>query len=187
MKRLPVLLLVFALVAVGLSLMQIASGVSSASTAATTLTLDVALDGRTFVVNRVDPASGSIARGDTFVLNGKIFSGGKIPTGGTKSEPNKIGPDSAGAIGEFICRGVYVVGGAELNTAKIQRVTTQYFLLPDKARIVTEGFEGASDITRVVTGGLRTYTGARGESSMQRLGINKTGAYNIRFVFTLAE
>jgi hypothetical protein len=185
MKRFPVLLLVLALAAVVATLASSGSGVSSASTSATTLTLDVALDGRTFVVNRVNPSSGSIGRGDTFVLDGKVFAGGTIPTGGTKTEPSSVGPDSAGAVGDWICRGAYLVESAELSTAKIQRATTQYFLLANKDRIVTEGFEGASDITRVVTGGLRQFEGARGNATVERLGINATGAYNYRFVFTM--
>lgn len=185
MKRLPVLLLVFALATLLTSFIYLNPGVSSAQTAGTTITLDVALDGRTFVVNRVEPSAGSINRGDTFVLNGKIFNGGTIPIGGTKTEPSSVGPDTSGSIGDWIGRGTYLVDSAELSTAKIQRATTNYFLLPNKARIVTEGFEGASDITRVVTGGLRQYDGARGNTTVERLGINSTGAYNLRFIFTL--
>lgn len=185
MKRLPVLLLVFALATLLTSFIYFNPDVS-AQTAGTTITLDVALDGRTFVVNRVDPSAGSINRGDTFVLDGKIFEGGTIPLGGTKTEPSSVGPDSPGVIGDWICRGTYLVDSAELSTAKIQRATTNYFLLPDKDRLVTEGFEGAaSDITRVITGGLRQYDGARGNTTVERLGINATGAYNMRFVFTM--
>ena len=184
MKRFPILLVVIALAAVVATLASSGSGVSSAATA-TTLTLDVALDGRTFVVNRVNPSSGSIGRGDTFVLDGKVFAGGTIPSGGTKEEPSSVGPDSPGVIGDWICRGAYLVDSAELSTAKIQRATTQYFLLTNKDRIVTEGFEGASDITRIITGGLRQYEGARGNATIERLGINSTGAYNYRFVFTM--
>jgi hypothetical protein len=152
---------------------------------ATTLTLDVACDGNSFALNRLDPSTSGIHRGDNYVLNGTIYPGNTIPDGGTKSSPSSFGPDQGGGIGEWFCRGTFLVDGSQFTTEKIQRATTQYFAMNDKNRIFTEGFEGSVDINRAVTGGVGAYAGARGLVTMQRLGINATGSYNLRFTFTL--
>lgn len=183
LKRL--MISVFALATIGFTLMSAGSRASSASTTGEPFTFDVAIDSRTYVVNRVDPEAESIVRGDTFVISGKIFPGGTIPTEGTASEPSSFGPDSEGAVGDWICRGTYLVDADQLETAKMQRLTTQYFLLPNTDRIITEGFESVSSVTRIVTGGVRVYNGAGGSSVQTNLGINETGAYNVRFEFTL--
>ncbi len=146
---------------------------------------DVACDGRTFVINQVNHAATQIQRGDTFVLNGSIYPAGTIPSGGTRSTPSTFGPDHPGSIGTWMCRGTFLASGSELKSEKIQRSTTQYFLFSDKSRLFTEGFEGAVLTNRVVLGGIKTYAGARGVATMERIGINATGSYNLRIVFTL--
>ncbi len=183
MKRL--LISILAVTTIVFTLMSPNSRASSASTSGEPFTLDVAIDSRTYVVNRVDPSSEAIVRGDTFVISGKVYAGGTIPTGGTATEPSSFGPDSEGAIGDWLCRGTYLVNADQLETAKMQRLTTQYFLLPNTDRIITEGFESVSSVTRIVTGGVRLYNGAGGSSVQTNLGINVTGAYNVRFEFTL--
>lgn len=167
-------------VATILLLPQSGSLTQAASTIAP-ITVDVACDGRTLVINQQSPGASQVHRGDTYVLNGVIFPGGTIPLGGTKSAPSSIGPDSAGAIGQWYAHGTYLVDGVSLATEKLQRISTQFFALQGKDRIITEGFEGSVDTNRVIVGGVNTFAGARGIAVMQRLGINSTGAYNLRF------
>jgi hypothetical protein len=159
---------------------------TTTSQATQTVTYDVACDGNTFTLNRQDVSmTEKIKRGDTFVLNGKIYPGGTIPSGGSRNEPSSFGPDQGGSIGTWFCRGAFLVGSEKFDIEKIQRATTQYFALNDKNRLITEGFEGSSDTTRVILGGVGQYYNSHGLVSMERIGINATGAYNMRFTFNL--
>ena len=185
MKKTTITWMLLGLAAVGMFLLPQTGSVSQAAQRAAALTLDVACDGSTFTLNRATAASEGIHRGDTYVLNGKIYAGGAIPEGGTRSAPSSFGPDQPGSIGVWYCRGTFLVGGAKFSEEKIQRVSTHYFTLNDKNRLFTEGFEGSVDITRAVVGGINTYAGARGIVTMQRLGVNATGSYNLRFTFSL--
>lgn len=153
--------------------------------AAQAVSYDVACDGNTFTLNRQNSTATEIRRGDTFVLNGKIYAGGTIPEGGTRSEPSSFGPDKPGSIGVWFCRGTFLVGSEKFDVEKIQRATTHYFALNDKNRLITEGFEGSVNISRVILGGIGQYAGASGLVSMERIGVNATGAYNMRFTFNL--
>ena len=150
-----------------------------------TLTYDVACDGRTFVLNQVDHGSASIQRGDSFVLSGRVFPANTIPEGGTHDSPSQFGPDHEGSVGYWYCRGIFLAGGSNFRSEKIQRATTQYFLFNDKSRLFTEGFEGSSKTTRVILGGIGKLAGAHGNATMERIGINLTGSYNLRIVFTM--
>jgi len=158
---------------------------TTTSQATKTVTYDVACDGNTFTLNAHDSSATEIKRGDTFVLNGKIYPGGTIPSGGTKAQPSSFGPDQEGSLGSWFCRGSFLVGSEKFDHEKIQRATTQYFALNDKNRLVTEGFEGSTDTTRVVLGGVGLYYNAHGLVTMERIGVNATGAYNMRFTFSL--
>jgi hypothetical protein len=120
-----------------------------------TIILDVAFDGRTLSPNPVDPAATDFARGDTFVLNGKIYAGGTLPLGGTPEAPGSFSPDTPGSIGTFICRGTTLFSGAEVAAGAAPFVNTnQLFQLDDGNTLLTEGLEGnVSPIRRAVTGG----------------------------------
>jgi len=157
------------------------------ATADQTITLDVAFDGRSAIANLVDPAVTDGARGDTFVVNGKVFPGGAIPPGGTFDTPGTFDPDAPGSIGNFICRGTQLFNGAEIATGAAPYVATnQLFQLNNGDVLLTEGLEaGVDTIRRAVTGGVGSYSGARGEAHVTLIGINKTGWENYRFVFTL--
>lgn len=152
-----------------------------------TLTLDVAFDGRTGIANLVDPAIKDGARGDTFVVNGKVFPGGTIPAGGTFDQPGTFDPDTRGSIGNFVCRGTMLFNAAEIAAgAAPYVVTNQLFQFNTGDVLLTEGLEaGVNTVRRAVTGGVGTYSGARGEAHLTLIGINKTGWENYRFVFTL--
>lgn len=186
MKKLFLTLFVLGLIGIAISFLPSGGTAATPNAKATqTVSFDVASDGRTFVLNRVDATAAAIKRGDTYVLNGVIFPDGTIPQGGTKSEPSSFGPDNAGNIGIWYCRGTFLVNGDQFSVEKIQRATTHYFAFTDKNRLITEGFEGTVLINRAILGGVNQFNAARGLVSMQRLGVNSTGAFNLRFVFNI--
>ena len=151
--------------------------------AAQAVSYDVALNGETFILNQQDLASTEVKRGDVYVINGQIYPGGTIPKGGTRTEPSTFGPASPGSIGDFYARGVFLVGAKRMEIEKIQRASTHYFVLNDKNRLITDGFEGSTNTTRVILGGIGQFAGSKGVVTMERLGINITGSYNLRFTF----
>ncbi|HET6268119.1 MAG TPA: hypothetical protein VFG11_10415 [Acidobacteriota bacterium] len=152
-----------------------------------TLTLDVACDSTTYRVNQATPGVSGLMRGDTFVLDGKIYQGGSIPTGGTRESPSPFGPQQAGSIGNWYCRGVYIVDKSQYSSEKLHTETTQIFLLSDKTRYITEGFEGPTSVMRSVIGGFNANPGIAGQVQQDYLGVNSTGGYNLRFTFTLSQ
>jgi hypothetical protein len=184
MKKLLPLLLILAMVALA-PIIPSHLGASSVTQADTTsvVVLDVAFDGATFVLNQVTPGAPAIARGDTFVLNGKVFPGGTIPPG------SGFDPNASGSIGNFVCRGTSLFNGAEIAAGAAPYVaTTQTFLLDGGSALVSEGLEAAvSPITRVVPGGWGQYSGAGGEVTLELLGFNITGFENYRATFKLKK
>ena len=63
------------------------------------ITLDVALDCRTFSYNRGVPLE-QIVRGDGYILSAKVFPAGTLPSGPQTNDPN-----APGSIGTFVTRG----------------------------------------------------------------------------------
>ena len=151
-----------------------------------TLVVDVALDTRTFTYDRgVKPFESNppdILRGDTFIVNGKVYRGGTIPRG-----EGVFSPDEPGAIGDWLCRGVFLVSVDEIMAgAPIHVDTTQLFQLRD-GTLVTEGVEGTVTVRRAVTGGTGRFSGATGQVKQEVLGSNTTGLFNLRLTFTLED
>ena len=183
MKKLLLLLLILGMFA-SVPMIPSRPGTSSVTHADTTriVILDVAFDGATFVLNQVTPGAPAIARGDTFVLNGKVFADGTIPSG------SGFDPNSPGSIGNFVCRGTSLFNAAEIAAGAAPFVaTTQTFLLGGSS-LVTDGLEaGVSPITRAVTGGTGDYAGVGGEVTLDLLGFNVTGFENYRFTFELKK
>src|SRR5260370_27516096 len=64
-----------------------------------TFTIDVACDARTYRQNNVDPSAPRSSRGDTFIVQGKIYPGGTIPKG-----DNSFISENTGSIRTSICR-----------------------------------------------------------------------------------
>ncbi|HSE39635.1 MAG TPA: hypothetical protein VLH08_02630 [Acidobacteriota bacterium] len=153
--------------------------------AAKAVAYDVSLNGETFTLNQSDNGATDVRRGDVYLLNGQVYPGGTIPAGGSRTEPSSFGPDSPGSIGSFYCKGVFLVGAKRMEVEKIQRASTQYFVLNNKSRLITEGFEGSTNTNRIILGGVGEFAGARGVVTMERIGINATGSYNLRFTFNL--
>lgn len=151
-----------------------------------TVSFDVAFDGRTYRgVHGVDPFATvppDIERGDTFVLNGKIFPAGTLT--------NDMGPDSPGATGKFFCRGVFLYAFEEFSTADVGPIvnSTQTLVLDNGNVLVTDGLEGNVPLAiRAVVGGAGEFSGANGQLKMEVLGPNPSGENNWRFTFTLKK
>ena len=177
-----------ALALVGL-LFQGAGTPARAESEARTLAFDVAIDAKTLKLNNNDPAAkGNPLSGSTFVVYGKIFPAGTIPSGVTSFDPN--GP---GSIGTWICRGVFLADFADIfvtKTAQTTVHTTQLFMFPnDEMMVATEGLEGNVGITtnRVVLGGTGLFKGLTGESVQENIGVNQSGngLFDLRFTFSV--
>jgi hypothetical protein len=150
--------------------------------------LDVAIDAHTLSLNNNDPADpANPRRGTTFIVYGKVFPGGTIPSGVTPFDPNM-----AGSIGVWVCRGVFLADFAEImsGAASLSFDTTQMFLLTtDENALFTEGFEGNVGVTthRTVTGGTGRFRRVIGEVQQRTIGVNRNGAadglFDLRFTF----
>jgi hypothetical protein len=156
-----------------------------------TFVLDVAIDAHTLALNN-DPTAGGIPRrGTTFIVNGKIYPGGTIPSGVTSFDPDT----APGSIGTWVCRGVFLADFADIfvnGSAALTVDTTQIFLLStDKDALFTEGLEGNLGVTthRAVTGGTGPYRGVTGTLKQETIGVNRNGAadglFDLRFTFTV--
>lgn len=165
-----------------------------------TLELDVALDGRTWRMNRLSEI-GPPLMGDTFITLGSIYPGGAFDDGVT-------GPDDPGAIGRWICQGTFIVDVASGDVPHV--LSTQHFVFGDDLSsstgqpntaadaLVSIGVEGGVEETlRTVSGGFGRYAGASGSVHQAWVGSNETlmqvapgtimPAFNNHFVFTFAE
>ncbi len=153
-----------------------------------TIVLDVACDARTFRLSRgllVPDAK----RGDSFIVEGKIYPGGTIPPGGTLEAPGSFNPDTApGSIGKWVCRGTFNYDLSEILAGAHPHVfATQYFLFDDGRVLVTDGPEGGGSQLRSLIGGMGAYSGAAGEVREDPFGVNSTGLFNIRFTFKVKK
>ena len=158
---------------------------------ATTLEIDVACDGRTWRHNHLDGPGGTVKRGDTFIVNGKVYPAGTISQG-------LSGPSQAGGIGTWICRGWFYHGLEEIIEGAVPHViTTQLYLFDNFDGLVTDGAEGGEFVVRSITGGYGKYSGARGVATEVDVEENDTlitlgegiqvPATNIRFAFELEQ
>ena len=152
-----------------------------------TLVFDVATDARTMRLNR-GAALPEAKRGDSFIVEGKIYPGGTLPVGGTLTAPGSFNLDGdTRSIGKWVLRGTFnydfgeIIGGAEPAV-----FGTQYFLFNDGRMLVTDGSHGASTPQlRAILGGGGAFSGACGEVTEQVIGTNLTGLFNQRFTFRL--
>ena len=148
----------------------------------TTIVIDVANDSR----SAVPPIGSDIKRGDTLLVNGKIYPGGTIPAG------NGLDIDTlTGSIGTLITRGTFNVDLSQLLAgAHPALFTTHDYLfsptgaLDGRDALMSEGPE-LGTTHRVVLGGTGRYRGVIGEVQQESLGMNSTGFENFRFTFTI--
>src|SRR5215831_2293454 len=145
------------------------------------LTYDVAVDCRTLV--------SSPPRGDAFILNGKLFPAGTLPSGNAVNDPtqplNGISP-----IGDWINRGQngipFPASIAPSYSSAPAFLATHYYILNDGRALTLEGYASASLVAHLsVTGGIGGFRGAAGEVGGTVLGTNVTGCPNFRAMFSI--
>ena len=142
-----------------------------------TFTIDVAVDCRTF--------AGGSNRGDVFIINGKIFPAGTLPSGPAFNDParplNGVAP-----IGDFLVRGQHSLPFpadlAPLYSSAGGDFVTQYYLFNDGRAFTVQGYAilPRFEVHLVVTGGIGSFRGASGEIQVTILGTNATGCPNSR-------
>ncbi len=150
----------------------------------TTITFDLAEDCRTFnyLLGLTLPQE---VRGDSYILNGKLFPAGTLKPGAQTNDPN-----DPGSIGDYINRGTSTATLAEhlANPNKYAVFATSYFLLNDGRALVGEGwFKPSGANQSAITGGMGGFRGASGEWSGVNIGTNSTGCSNTRVTIILEK
>ena len=148
-----------------------------------TLTFDVACDCRTG-----SQAFFSGNRGDAFIINGKIFPAGTLPSGTASNDPTQP-VNGVSSIGDWSCRG-QVAGAFPPDVAPAYSSTpfawnTQYFILNGGGALTAEGYVTPTGELMSVTGGIRGFSGASGFIVETPFGTNATGCPNFRAKFRL--
>jgi hypothetical protein len=157
-----------------------------------TFVVDVAVDMRTFaaIPSTGNPPGEPVGpnRGTTFIVNGKVFPAGDLPSGSASNDPSQ-----SGSIGDWVCRGILTSDLAS-QLAGVDRIgfdTTQMLMFgSDRKAIWSEGLEGGlgeAGVTthRIVLGGTGAFLAASGDVVQESLGTNATGAPNIRLTYRL--
>jgi len=152
--------------------------------------LDVAMDGPTWRNNDGSNPfyplfTGALSRGLTFIVSGKIYRGFTLHDGGDfNASGNPTGPETAGAIGTWVCRGAFNLDFSQIVAGEAPHVTsTQVFTFDGGHTIVSEGPEGGATVRRALIGGTGRYRNAGGEVSETPIGVNTSGLFNVRFRF----
>lgn len=150
-----------------------------------TVTLDVACDCR-----MGSPAFFSGNRGDAWIISGKIFPAGTLPTGTATNDPTQP-VNGVAPIGDWTCRGQNALPfPPEVGTAYDASpggFNTQYFILKDGRALTVEGY-ALPDFTGErlsVTGGTGRFRGATGDVEQAPFGTNATGCPNFRATFKI--
>jgi hypothetical protein len=172
------------IVGLALGLLGIVFGLSAQGATEHTITLDVALDCRTFSYNRGVPLE-QIVRGDGYILSAKVFPAGALPPGPQTNDPN-----APRSIGTLVSRGTTNATLAEhLANPNVPGVfETGYLLLNDGGGLVSNGWFAPGGANKAaITGGWGTFRGASGEISFATLGTNSTGCENTRATIILVK
>jgi hypothetical protein len=126
-------------------------------------------------------------RGDAFIVNGKIFPAGTLPSGAASNDPTQP-VNGVSSIGDWICRGqlagVFPPAIAPAYSSTPFVWNTQYFLLKGGA-FTAEGYAMSTGELLSVTGGIRGFSGAVGFIEETPFGTNATGCPNFRATFRL--
>jgi hypothetical protein len=131
--------------------------------------------------------------GNAFIIHGYIYPEGTLDeseNGGVNADGSPEFPDLV--LGEWICRGYFIADGTA-TTSGAWAITTQTFNLGENAgedMLVTEGYEhseAGATIQRAVTGGTGVYTGLLGTAIQTTIGVNSTGAPNLRVQISLGQ
>jgi hypothetical protein len=180
----PAIAIVFGLAVVvpGFNPMVELQGVVNASNR-NVLTFDVACDCRTG-----SPAFFGGNRGDAWIVSGKIFPAGTLPTGTAKNDPTQP-VNGVRPIGDWTCRGQnslpFAPAVAAAYSATPFGYNAQYFILNDGRTLTLEGFAIPSGELLSITGGIGAFRNARGDVEEGPFGTNVTGCPNFRAKFTI--
>jgi hypothetical protein len=151
-------------------------------------TFDVAVDCRTLVVGS--------NRGDTLIINGKIFPGGTLPSGMASNDPTQP-VNGVAPIGEYVIRGQQATPFppdiASAYSSAPPGHATVYFILKDgREALTTEGYEvpvpgvfPPEEALQSVTGGIGGFRGATGDVMLNIIGRNGTKCANARAEFNI--
>ena len=150
-----------------------------------TIVIDLAEDART----AVPPIGGPPPkRGDTFIINGKLYPGGTLPNG------DGLDIDTlTGSIGTWVTRGTFNFDFSQFLATGAHPLlsSTEYYLFTPtgvsdgEEALFSEGPEFPATTHRVVLGGTGRYRGVIGEVQEETLGSNSTGFANKRYTFTI--
>lgn len=186
------------LLGLGVIAITLASGSASPGTLAqqrratdakpVTIAVDVATDASTFRFGR-ETSLADARRGDTFIVEGKIYPAGTIEPGGSLEAPGPFDPTSAqGSIGTWVLRGTFNRDFAEILAGESPFVFgTEYFYFDDGRVLVSEGGHGGPPQLRTIIGGAGSLSGAAGDVTEELMGVNATGLFNQHFTFRIRK
>ena len=176
-------LFVLALASLAILAIVGAPAVIKAAEDSNTLTYDVACDCRTGAT-----LDGGV-RGAPFIIQGKIFPAGTLPSGTATNDPTQP-VHGVASIGNWICRGQvrgdYPPAIAPFYASTPMATNTQYFILNNGGGITVEGYDVLPSGERLsVTGGIASFRGISGDLEEGPLGTNATGCPNFRAKFRI--
>lgn len=153
-----------------------------------TLAVEVATDANTFRFGR-ETSLPEARRGDTFIVEGKIYPAGTIEPGGSLEAPGSFDPTTAqGSIGTWVLRGTFNHDFTEILAGEAPFVIgTEYFYFDDGRVLVTEGGHGGPPQLRTIVGGAGDLSGATGDVTEELMGVNATGLFNQHFSFRIRK
>lgn len=158
---------------------------AAADVSSDALVLDVAFDGKSLSYSRPDAWGSGVARGDTFIVTGRIYAAGSIPDGDTTYT---FAANSDGSIGSVVSTGMYTVDATAIAAGEPLYASTSHVILLDTGDgLMTQGLEGSVDEIRFLIGGMGQYSGAVGQVTQQVLGTNDTGGQNVRLTFQMVR
>jgi hypothetical protein len=147
-----------------------------------TFSFDVACDCRTGAT--LDAG----VRASPFMIQGKIFPAGALPSGTATNDPTQP-VHGVASIGDWICRGQvqgsYPPAIAPAYNSTPFALNAQYFILNRGGALTAEGYDLPGGGLLSVTGGIGAFSGASGDIQGTILGTNATGCPNFRAMFRI--
>jgi hypothetical protein len=144
------------------------------------LNFDVACDCRTFAF------PGGTDRGTVFIVNGKMFPAGTLPSGTASNDPI-LPVRGIASVGDWICRGQaalpFPTAAASAYTQIPPFFNTQYYIFNDGRALTGEGYDLPVTFTGILTltGGIGGFSGTSGGLVGEVIGTNITQCPNLRF------